>query len=138
MTFRDDMIACADELRNDIADVEFQTRLHTVKTRRRSWSDGRVGKGTATDTDVTITPKPKVGPVDTRLRMAEPGKYQDGDRLVRKVSATYTEEQLTGETVAANEEFYWLVDDEEHRVIEVTERYIGWRVVLRRMQKRPS
>lgn len=138
MTFRDDMIACADELRGDIADTEFQTRLHVVKTRTRTWSGAKVGLGSSTDVDVTLTPKPRVGAVDTRLRMAEPGKYQEGDRVVRKVSATYTEAQLTGGTVAANAEFYWLVDDEPYRVVEVTERYIEWRVLLRRMRNRPS
>lgn len=137
MSIRDDLIPLVDELREDVIDGVAGLRIHTVVVRSRSWSGGAPGSGTATDTDVTLAPVPKVHEPEPRLRLAAPGKYEDGDRVVDRISLTYTRAQLDGGAVGADSELLWLVDGEPYRVISVEERYLEWRVHLRRMRARP-
>lgn len=131
MSLRDDLIPLIDDIRDGVVDGIAGLRLHTVKTRRRAWSGSGRGLGTATDTDTELTPKPKV--IDEpNLRVNEGGRYEDGDRVVEKISATYAESDLTGGTLAANEEWFILIDDAPYRVVTVEEKYLGWRLVVRR------
>lgn len=134
MSLRDDLIPLVDEVRGDIVDGVAGLRLHTVVVRTRTWSGGERGRGTATDVDVTLDPKPKVLDPSPRWRAAEPGRFEDGDRVVDKVSATYTRAQLDGGTLASNAEVLWLIDGDPYRVVSVDEHYLAWRVQLRRMR----
>jgi hypothetical protein len=132
MALRDDLIPIVDTIREQVIDVAVGLRLHTVKTRLRVWSGGELGRGTATNTDTTLDPKPKVNLITPRLVQASGGKYLDGDRVVEKISATYTEAQLDGGTVATGREFYWLIDDEPYEVVSKPRKgFLGWSIVLR-------
>lgn len=134
MAFRDDIVALVDEVRSEVIDQDLGLRLHTVQTRLREWSGGELGLGTATDTLVTLDPPPKVYSPSPRLQAAAPGKYEDGDRLVRKISATLTEDELTGGALTSVQEFCWLIDGDPYRVVgEPDKRFLEWRVQLRRM-----
>lgn len=137
MTLRDDVIPVVDDARQLIDDLGL--RLDTVQTRRRSWSGGQPGSGTATNTDVAITPKPRVKDVPERWIHNAPGRYERGDKMVTRISATYTRAQLTGGTLAAGEEFVWLIDSVEYAVIgEPEEQAFEWRVQLRRRNRKRS
>lgn len=132
MALRDDLIPLVDTIREQVIDVAVGLRLHTVKTRLRAWSAGEIGRGAATNTDTTLDPKPKVNQITPRLVQASGGKYLDGDRLVEKISATYTEAQLDGGAVAAGREFYYLIDDEAYELVGKPRKgFLGWSVVLR-------
>lgn len=137
MTIRDEIIPLIDSVRRDVVDVQAGFRLHTIQTRLRVWDGGEVGRGTPTDTDVTLDPVPRWREPTPRERSAEPGRYQDGDVIVTKISATYTEDDLTGGALGAASEWFWLVDGEPYRVASVHERIFEWRVHLRRMRRRP-
>ncbi len=135
MAFRDDMIAIADDGR-DIA-VSLGLRLHTVAVRTRTWDGGEVGRGMANDADLTLDPAPKVRPPSAREIAGAPGVYEDGDRIVDRISATYTEAQLSGRPIPAASEVYWLIDGDPYRVVrEPQAQFLGWRVHLRRMRNR--
>lgn len=137
MALRDDLVTLVDEVRDQVIDQEVGLRLFTVQTRLRTWSGAEVGRGTATDTDTDIDPKPKVQSPSPRLVAAAPGKFEEGDRLVSRISATYTEDDLTGGTLAAKHEFCWLIDGDPYRVVGKPEkRYLEWRMHLRRMRDR--
>lgn len=132
MALRDELISLVDQVRDEVIDGEVGLRLHAVVVRRRTWSGGEPGRGTPSDVDVVLTPKPKVSNPPPRLVMAEGGKYRDGDRIVSRISATYTAGELSGGTVGADEQFYWLIDGVPYTVVgEPEERYLGWRVQLR-------
>ncbi|MCI0347587.1 MAG: hypothetical protein L0221_19470 [Chloroflexi bacterium] len=108
-----------------------------MQTRLRAWSGGKLGAGTATNTDTAITPPPKVREPPARLVFANPGKYESGDVEVLGISREYDEDDLTGGTLAAGEEFVWLVDDRPYRVVDAPEkRNFEWRVQLRRLTGR--
>lgn len=132
MSLRDSLITLVDTIRDQVVDEAVGLRLHVVKTRLRVWSGGELGRGTATNTDTTLDPKPKVNLITPRLVQASGGKYLDGDRVVEKISATYTEAQLDGGTVATGREFYWLIDDEPYEVVSKPRKgFLGWSIILR-------
>lgn len=138
MAIRDDLIPILDDIRRDVIDTAVGLRLDDVTVRRRAWSGQRPGQGVPTDTDLELDPRPKVRDPSPRARYAEPGRFEEGDQVVDKISLTYTQAQLDGGTLAANEELYWLVDGQAFRVISVEERFLAWRVHLRKMRERPT
>ncbi len=136
MSLRSELIGLVDGVRDEVIDEEIGLRLHTVQTRRRTWSGGEVGRGTSTDVTVSLSPKPKVTDPASRFQPAAGGKFEAGDRYVTKISATYTAAQLTGGALAAGVEFAWLIDGQPYRVVgEPEEKYLGWKVHLRRMNR---
>lgn len=137
MAFRDDMVAIADQGRS-IAD-DLGLRLHTVVVRTTTWSGTEVGRGTATHADLTLEPPPKVKSPTPRMIAAAPGLFEEGDRVVEKISATTTEAQLTGRPLASSKELVWLIDGDPYRVVgKPEESFLGWKVHLRRARGRPS
>jgi len=135
VAFRDDMVAIADAGRGIAEDLGL--RLKTVVVRTRTWDGGEVGRGSASDSDLTLDPVPKARPPSPRELATPGGVYEDGDRVVDKISATYTEAQLSGRPIAADTEVYWLVDGDPYRLVrEPPEGFLGWKVHLRRMRNR--
>lgn len=134
MSIRDDLIPLVDELREQVIDGVAGLRIHTVATNAVQWMGGAPGRGLAVVTEVLLEPKPRVREPEPRLRQAAPGKYEDGDRIVDRVSLTYTQAELDGGALDADHEFYWTIDGDRYRVIAVEERYLQWRVHLRRMR----
>lgn len=135
MAFRDDMIAIVDPFRRDLVDVAFGLRLETTTVRRRQWT-GRIGIEPHTDTDVVLDPRPRVKRPTPRLMIAAPGKFETGDLIVDRISATYTEEQLSAGISGASE-MIWIVAGEPYRLVQIEKLYLAWRVHLRPMRKRP-
>lgn len=135
MAFRDDMVAIADDGR-DIA-VSLGLRLYSVVVRTRTWAGGEPGRGTPTDVDLTLTPVPRVKDPTPREQAAAPGIYEAGDRVIDRISATYTTGQLSGRPIAVGVEVYWLIDGDPYRVVQQPQvGFLGWRVHLRRLRDR--
>jgi len=131
MTLRDDLIPTVDEARGLVDELGF--RMHAVVVRKTTWSGGEVGKGTASHVDVTLSPKPKVASPPPHHVFAAPGKYQDGDLTVSRISALYTESQLTGGTLTVGQEVVWLIDGERYLLVGKPDRKpLEWRVQLRK------
>lgn len=128
MGIRDDLISVVDDLRRDIVDEAFEMRLDSVVVRTVYWSGTEPGRGTKSVSDLTLDPVPKVSNPGPKLRAAEPGKYEDGDVTVTRISATYTRDQLEG---------VWLVNGKSFRVVSIDEEYLQWRVHLRAMRVGP-
>lgn len=135
MALRDDLIPVVDEVRRTVIDQAVGLRLHAVSVRRRAWSGGELGRGTAANVDTVLDPVPKVNQPEPRLKAAEPGKYEEGDVVVDRISLTYTPEQL-GQGAPGSAEVFWLIDGEAYRLVALEERYLQWRAHLRRMRNR--
>lgn len=135
MTLRDDLLPCVDDARQIIDDLGL--RPYTTIIRTRTWAGGRPGLGATSDVDVTITPKPRVTYPTPRQRTESPGRFEDGDRLIEKISAlTYSEADLTGDPIASDAEVFFLIDGEPHRIVGKPEkRNFEWRVQVRRMNR---
>ena len=134
MGFRDDMVSLIDGIRSEVITDDLELRVYLVQTRRRAWSGGEPGRGTATDTLVTLDPQPKVLPMAPQVVAQSGGKYEDGDRMVRRISAAASEASLTGGELAEGEEWCWLIDGAEYRVVgDIDKRFMEQRVLLRRI-----
>lgn len=57
-TIAEDMLGILDDARGYLADEGF--RRYTVTRRLRTWSEGEVGRGVPLDSDLTLSPNPKV------------------------------------------------------------------------------
>jgi hypothetical protein len=137
---REDVYPIVDAIRQEVVDEVAELRIHTVQVRTRTWSGAEKGRGTASDSTIDIEPKPRVRDPSPRERLKEPGRFQDGDRLVDQVSVAYGQEDLDGVGAIdpATEELFWLIDGDPYRVVRVTEKYLAWEVQLRAMRQRPD
>lgn len=130
MTLRDDLQPTVDNARALVAG--FGLRPRTVIVRSRVWSGGKLGAGAAADTDLTISPAPKVREPPARWISDAPGRYEAGDIVVEKVSRTYAESLLTN-PVTPGHELLFVVDGREYRLIDApTLLSWGWSLHLRR------
>jgi len=131
-SLRDDLIPLIDEVRRDIVDGEVGLRLYSFSRRIRTWSGASVGEGYSTDVDTVFDPVPKVMPPTPRLVYSMVGVYRDGDRVVRKISATETLSDLAGLGLYPNQELIYLVDGLPYGLVrEPEKRYLEWRLHLR-------
>lgn len=130
MTLRDDLIGVVDGARQLVDDLGLRRHVVVVVTRR--WSGEEPGLGTYTDTELTIDPPPKVSYPTPDVIAESGGMIQDGDRMVRKISARYTAAMLTGNPVGSSCEVWWTVDGDKYSIVGVPEeRNFEWRVQLR-------
>lgn len=138
---RIDLIPVVDAGRQLVSDLGF--RQQSVVVRTRVWSGGRPGSGSATDTDLTLSPRPKVGEPPARLIHDAPGRYEAGDVLVEKISVSYDEIDLMPVPVAGTE-VIWVVTDavdgraREYKIVGVPAKLsFGYTVQLRRRNRGP-
>lgn len=97
------LVPTVDRVRTLVSSLGF--RQHRVYRVKKTWSGTRCNEGTATTTlDSEITPAPRL------MEEVEPFGDPRNIRL-EEVSLAYTEADLTGGTLAANQEFYYRVTD---------------------------
>lgn len=133
MSLRSDLIPVVDDARGLVADLGL--RRYTVIVRTRAWSGGKVGFGDPTDTDLTITPAPRVERLPVRLITNSGGIYEEGDLLVSKISASYEESDLVAAPTSGTE-ILWILNDESFRAVTRPEqKNFEWKVVVRRLNR---
>lgn len=88
MSLRDDLLPVVDQLRQ-LPD-DFGLRRYSVTLRRRVWSGGAPGLGTATVTDVVLSPRPRVRQLNSKEVAASGGTYEEGDYRIDRVTPSYT------------------------------------------------
>lgn len=133
MTLRDSLIPVVDNARQMVADSGL--RPYTVTIRTRVWSGGKIGTGEATDSDLVISPAPKVERFPVRLIASSGGIYQEGDLQITKISATYSEEDLWLSATAGTE-VLWILNEETFRAVTQPERKnFQWKTVVRRLNR---
>lgn len=137
----DDLVPTVDELRTDLYE-DFGVTPRVVRLIRRQWSGTRRGEGTVTVTfEHVMEPAPLF--VDkVRYRLMPHGKDLTGDAMLLEVSLTYTETELSGGTLAANEEFFYQISDARGQGVATDyfvpkeppivdrDQSIGWKVTL--------
>jgi hypothetical protein len=113
---------------------------------KRQWSGTRRGDGTASVlSTVRLDPRPLV--TDTANKVLQQyGLDEEGQIMLKEVSLTYTEQDLTGGTLADNQEFYYRLTDAngqgiapryfipDKQVRPDRDKDIGWIVRLRRAE----
>ena len=135
IAFRDCMIDLVDDCRT-MVDEEFCLRLYAVSTVLRVWAGGELGRGSYVDTETVFDPRPRVREPSPYLLRSEAGTYETGDRIVDKLSGSFTLAQLTGGKLAVGSEFFWRIDGEKYAVSgEPEKKYVDYRVKLKRMNR---
>ena len=104
MSLRTDLVGVVNEGRQLVSDLGFRQFAVAVVT--RTWSGGRTGAGTVTETSLEITPRPKVSEPPARLVFHAPGRFEAGDVFADRVAITYTEAQLLHPATAGVERVY--------------------------------
>jgi hypothetical protein len=146
----DRLVPLADRLRRIPAGLG--VRQWRVIVVRRRWSGARRGQGTPSFvSQLELDPRPLVRVPDAQialhLEMELQGRQEAGLIDLVEVSLRYSEGDLTGGELAANEELYYrLIDGEgqgllvRHYVLDGPprpdrEKTLGWVVHLRRAEK---
>ena len=126
MSLRDRIAAVCDRGRAVVDDLGL--RVHVVALRVTAWSGDAPGRGTATHTDTTIDPAPRVESAP-RWRVEAPGATEGGEIVVRRISVvTYSEATLRAATV-------WRIDGQDYRLVRLEQRATEWRATLARMNR---
>lgn len=140
----DGLLPIVDDLRSSL-NADFGTRPFKCYVVRRHWTGERRGEGTLVwDSETEITPAPRVDLGSLFHRLSDLGLESDGEIVLREVSLTYTEAELTGQPLADNEEcFIRLVEGQGQGIVSRDfvlatskrpepdrEKDIGWRVTL--------
>lgn len=143
----DELVPMVDELKGDLY-RDMGVRQYRTYLVRRVWSGARRGEGTVTVLSRTeLTPAPRVSFGGLRNQLEPQGLLEEGAARLTEVSLTYTEAELTGKPLAANEEFFFKLIDAHGQAsktrfftptdapLEVDrEKDIGWRVSLKRFE----
>jgi hypothetical protein len=116
-----------------------QFRVFVVRT---SWDGGARGVGVSTATEHELTPAPQVT-YGLSYRMEPCGLDEAGWVRLREVDLRYTEGELDGGDIPANETFHYRIEDGQGQAIRSRtftlakppfpdrEKDIGWEVHLR-------
>lgn len=137
-----------DELRDDLH-TDLGVRQFRVFTVRRAYPSLEIGAGPFNDTEIELTPQPLVEPYRTKQELEPCGIDEAGYVVLREISLTYTEAELTGgynehATLQSGED--WLIKLTDAHGQEISNQYwlidvrpypdriqdIGWTMKLRR------
>lgn len=142
----DQLVPLADDLRGSFYPA-FGTRQYRVFIVRRRWSGAERGQGVATVVnEVEIDPIPEVRFGGGRFA-SQPAGFEDSDvAVLREVSLTFSEAELTGKPTLKTEEFYYRIVEGHGQKsapryymldgipLGDREKTIGWIVPLRRVE----
>lgn len=144
MTLRDDIQPIIDDGRQLVAD--FGLRARRVQIWKRTWSgtevDGEGGE-VVEALQREITPPPKVKEPPARLVFDAPGKYEQGDLLITKISRAYSEEDLDGGQLGSGETWLYFISTDDHTWREYTVigppamKNFAWEILVRESTRVP-
>lgn len=141
MAVRDNILVPLDAARGIIAGLGL--RRYAVTIRRRAWSGGAPGAGTATNTDIVLSPTPRVRALAPREVAGSGGTYEDGDYRVDKITPAfvgppvggYTPTQLNPVPATGEDIVVLLVGDDGTKVCTIigapADRAFGYELVVR-------
>lgn len=146
----DKLVPAVDKIRTALY-AKTGVRQYEVHLVKRRWSGAERDDGTVTVlSDVTLTPTPSLSYPNNQGALHDElpahGRDEEGAVELSEVSLTYTEAELTGGVLAANEEFFYRVVDGQGQAIRTRyyilsappqpdrEKTIGWKLQLRRVQ----
>lgn len=106
---------------------------HDVFIVTRNWGGETVGEGDATDSKSLVLPSPNIVDLSHNLRVKEGGQIRQGDIMLKMISKqTFPDkDQISGENLEDNEEFFYMFDDTLYRVVSTTEDHLWWNVQVR-------
>ncbi len=142
MSFRLGILAAVDAARSLAGPSGLDIRTNRVTVRTRTWSGGRLKLGTATDSDLELSPHFPVRYLSSHEVSSSAGEYEVGDIFVNHITPSngagvgFTPAQLKPVVTANNVEIIYLITGEhagEYGLVELrTYRPFTYQLVLRR------
>jgi hypothetical protein len=146
----DKLVPTVDKLRANLLPA-MGVRQYTVAIVKRRWSGEQRGEGTASVVSTLTLSPPPLLTYSNNLRalhydLQPTGADDEGTVSLSEVSLTYSEVELTGGALAANEEMYYRITDDQGQGIAPRyymlsappvpdrEKAIGWQLSLRRVE----
>ncbi len=153
----DDLVDLVDELRQDL-NTDMGVRAFDVFAVTRTWASGTIGEGASIEVEVELTPQPLVKPYSSPAGLGYDltpcGIDEAGFVMVKEISLSYTQAEITGKTVVgeieqslpAGIEFVIRIreahgQEQSYRDFKIDgppypdrERDIGWRLRLLRAE----
>lgn len=130
MTLRDRLVAVVDRARGVPVRLGLRQRSVSVRTVTAAATGLAALTALPAYEDLVLEPTPRVTGSQDRISRAG-GTYEQGDLLVDKISATYTEAQLNPGGASV-----WIVDGAEYRLVNLAGPERGsqweWSALLRR------
>jgi len=113
-TLREDFLPVVDDARAIVDGYGLRTHGLTIRT--RTWLSGTPGDGSYADSDLVITPRPKIREATMREVAASGGLMDVGDFIVTKITPAYagggyTRDQLQPTVRGAAVEHIYIVTD---------------------------
>lgn len=148
MSFRDEILALVDNVRNIFLPSQLDLSPHQLTVRVRTWSGGVKGLGVASDSDTALPQKLKVMPLKAEEISSSGGIYEIGDIKVSRITPANVA-HTTGLTVAQlkptittnnKERIYVLAGPHagEYSLVELNNfKNFSWWLILRR-RSQPS
>ncbi len=141
MTLRTDLAPVVNDARQIVDDLGY--RLYDVTIRTSTWP-ATVGRGTPVIVNTVITPRARVEREAPNFRYSQIGRFQEGDRFVRKINQTLTRAILEGPAGPLVETVYILTPVSEPAkaatytlVGEPTQKPHEWQLHLRKKSGGP-
>lgn len=132
MTLRDRLVAVVDRARGVPVRLGLRQRSVSVRTVTAAATGLAALTALPTFEDLVLEPTPRVTGSQDRISRAG-GVFEQGDLLVDKISATYTEAQLNPGGASV-----WIVDGDEYRLVNLAGPERGsqweWSALLRRVR----
>lgn len=145
MSARTSALKAVDVARTVLSKSTIDLRPYTLTVRTRTWSGDR-GTSTPVDSDLAITPRPKVEQVSTREIASSGGRYLQGDMHVSQITPQYagggyTPTQLKPDAPDDRTEVLYLLtgpDGGEYRFVDGQfDANLHYELVLRRQRSTP-
>lgn len=147
-TTRDDVLPDLDGARAEVDATGL--RRYAVTIRTRTWSGGAPGVGTATNSDLPITPRPRVRDLSAREVASSGGTFSAGDmrldritpRYTTPTTGGYTPEQLNPPVSAANQDVVVVLTGDDGVMLATVvavnfDRSFGYSLVVRPRRETP-
>jgi hypothetical protein len=106
--------------------------VHTVCLVKRMWDGETIGDGKATDIKTPVRPTPGIREFAHNIMVQEGGAIQQGDILLTSISKNrFSRDDLSVQDDNPTHEKFFLIDDREYRIVNVTEHLVTWNVLVR-------
>ena len=112
--------------------------LAPCKIVTRTWSGNEIGHGHYSDSEVGISPSPRIVDYGHSLSLREAGQYKSGDLLLRQISKQSfpNESDIDGRSGQSNVEKFYRVGSKRYQVIHIKDNHLWWDVHLRPITER--
>lgn len=106
----------------------------------RTWDGRERGDGDFEDTELAVTPTPRVKSLAHNVRLVEGGNIKQTDLFIESISMQQFPLESDVDCSSADQkiEKFYKIGDYFYRVISVVQRHVVWDVQVRRLEVQPD